>query len=55
MKTAEITGLSHEGRGIARVDGKATFVAGALPGESVSLRYTRKHKQFDEAEVDAVH
>lgn len=51
VKTAEITGLSHEGRGIARVDGKATFVTGALPGETVSLRYTRKHKQFDEAEV----
>lgn len=51
MKTAEITGLSHEGRGIARVDGKATFVAGALPGETVSLRYTRKHRQYDEADV----
>jgi len=32
----EITGLTHDGRGVARREnGKAVFVAGALPGERV--------------------
>jgi 23S rRNA (uracil1939-C5)-methyltransferase len=46
-----IDDLSHEGRGVAHVDGKAWFVAGALPGERVRARRTAKHRQYDEAEV----
>ena len=46
--------LSHEGRGVARVEGKTVFVEGALPGETVSIRYTRRRGQFDEAEVVAI-
>jgi predicted RNA-binding protein with TRAM domain len=34
---AIITGLSHEGRGIARVDGKTTFIQFGLPGETVEI------------------
>lgn len=51
---ARIESLSHEGRGIARIEGKATFVAGALPGEVVSLRYTGRRGRHDEAVVEAV-
>ncbi len=47
---AEITDLSHDGRGVARVDGKAVFVADALPGERVRARIVGKHRQFDEAQ-----
>jgi len=46
-----ITDLSHDGRGVARIDGKAVFVSGALPGEEVLLRIRRRHRHFDEAEV----
>lgn len=45
-----IEGLSHEGRGIARHDGKTLFVAGALPGEEVEARITKTHRRFDEAQ-----
>ncbi|WPL17820.1 23S rRNA (uracil(1939)-C(5))-methyltransferase RlmD [Thiorhodovibrio winogradskyi] len=48
---AEITGLSHDGRGVTHVDGKAVFVAGALAGERVRLRLTRRQRRYDEAEV----
>ena len=48
---AEISSLSHDGRGVTRVDGKATFVHGALPGERVMFRYTGKRKSHDEGEV----
>jgi 23S rRNA (uracil1939-C5)-methyltransferase len=47
----EITDLSHDGRGVARHDGKAVFVSGALRGERVRARRTRRHRQYDEAET----
>ncbi len=47
----DIETLSHEGRGIARVDGKTVFVFGALPGERVRIQIRRRARQFDEAEV----
>jgi 23S rRNA (uracil1939-C5)-methyltransferase len=49
--TAEVERLSHEGRGVARVDGKIVFIEGALPGEQVVFRHTRRHGQFDEGSV----
>lgn len=51
-ETLDIRGLAHGGAGVARrADGMAVFVAGALPGESVVARVTRKHKRHAEAEV----
>lgn len=49
-----IDSLSHEGRGVARRDGKTVFVHGALPGERVQARITRSRGSFDEAETLAV-
>ncbi len=46
----EILDLSHDGRGVARrEDGKAVFVAGALPGEVVMAEQTARSRSFDEA------
>lgn len=50
----EITDLSHDGRGVAHVNGKAVFVAGALAGERVRVRFSGKHRHYDEAEVEEV-
>jgi len=44
----EIESLSHEGRGIAHLDGKVAFVDGALAGEQVSATYVRRRGRFDE-------
>lgn len=45
----EITGgLSHEGRGIAKLDGKTQFVDAALPGERVMAQYVEQRGKFDE-------
>lgn len=49
--TVTIESLSHDGRGIARVDGKTTFVFNALPGEEVVIQYRARHKQYDEAQA----
>lgn len=46
---AEIVDLTHDGRGVARIDGKAVFVAGALPGERVKAQQTGRHRHYDEA------
>jgi 23S rRNA (uracil1939-C5)-methyltransferase len=50
VETATVAGLTHEGEGIVR-GGKAVFVPGALPGESIKFRRTRSHRQHDEAEL----
>jgi len=41
--------MSHEGRGIARVNGKTVFVFGALAGERVSIQIQRSSRKFDQA------
>ncbi len=46
-----IESLGHDGRGIARIDGKVMFVDGALAGEVVNAQYTKKHSKFDEAKA----
>ncbi|HEY7739008.1 MAG TPA: TRAM domain-containing protein, partial [Steroidobacteraceae bacterium] len=50
-EAAEIAALDHEGRGIARIGGKAVFVDGALPGEEVRLQRTARRRRHDEARV----
>lgn len=52
--SAQIVDLAEDGRGVARLDGKVTFVADALPGETVKFRYTRVHKDADEGEVTQI-
>lgn len=53
-KTLRIERLSHDGRGIARSDGKVGFVAGALPGETVRARRTRASARHDEWSVVSI-
>ena len=48
---AEVTHFSHDGRGIAHIDGKTTFIRGALAAEVVMFRRLRSKKQYDEGEV----
>lgn len=45
----DIQDLSHDGRGVGRIDGKAVFVAGALPGERVRAQFSARKRSFDEA------
>ncbi len=44
----QIETLSHEGRGVAHINGKTTFIDNALPGESVEFHYTGRRSRFDE-------
>lgn len=49
-----IDSLNHDGRGVARLDGKAIFVSGALPGERATIHYTSRHRNYDEAKADRI-
>ncbi len=53
--TASIHAFSHEGRGIASIDGKTTFIDNALAGEEVDFIYTEKRGKFDEGLAVEVH
>src|SRR5579872_1750166 len=49
-----VTGLSHDGRGIAKLGGKTVFVEDALPGETVSIRVYRRRRDYDEARLTEI-
>src|SRR5829696_9091984 len=51
VREAEILSLSHDGRGIAIINGKKAFISGALPQEKITYQVTRKHTQYDEGVV----
>lgn len=49
MPTATVESLDHEGRGVARVDGKTIFIDGALPGEVVEYVSHRRKPKYETA------
>lgn len=51
---ATIESLSHDGRGVTHIDGKAVFISGALPNEKVLFTYTNTSRKFDEGRVQEV-
>ena len=51
---AHIQSLSHDGKGVARIDEKATFIQGALAGEKITFRYTNRKKSYDQGLVTSV-
>ncbi|GAB4255268.1 MAG: 23S rRNA (uracil(1939)-C(5))-methyltransferase RlmD [Methylomicrobium sp.] len=46
-----IESLTHDGRGVAHVDGKAVFIDAALPGEELEFVYTEIRRDFAEGKV----
>ena len=51
MPEALIESLDNEGRGVARVDGKAIFIEGALPGERIEYSSYRRKLTYEQAQV----
>ncbi|MFL6653580.1 MAG: 23S rRNA (uracil(1939)-C(5))-methyltransferase RlmD [Sulfurifustis sp.] len=51
IAVALVESLTHDARGVARIDGKTTFIEGALPGERVRFRYHNKKSRYDTGAV----
>ncbi len=49
--TATVSASAHDGRGIAHHNGKAVFIAGALPGEAVTFIYQHRHRHYAEGKL----
>ncbi|QUX91010.1 23S rRNA (uracil(1939)-C(5))-methyltransferase RlmD [Marinomonas sp. A3A] len=49
VQSFNVDGLTHEAKGVARLQGKVTFIEGALPGETVEAQVTKAGRRFDEA------
>jgi 23S rRNA (uracil1939-C5)-methyltransferase len=54
LETLTVESLDQEGRGVARRDGKAIFIEGALPGETVTCTVTRRKPSYEVATLGAV-
>ncbi|GFH40054.1 23S rRNA (uracil(1939)-C(5))-methyltransferase RlmD [Pseudolactococcus insecticola] len=49
----EIIDLTHEGAGVAKIDGYAFFVENALPGEVIEMRVMKTGKKFGFGKVES--
>ena len=52
--TVTIESLDNEGRGVARVEGQAVFVEGALPGERVVIETQKRKPSYEIARAVAI-
>lgn len=50
-----IESLTHDGRGIARIDGKPVFIAGGLPGEVLDFTYTDSRRDYAEGQAVTIY
>ena len=51
LLNCDIVDLLHDGRGVGRINGKAYFVEGALPGESVEFQVTTEKRNYGEGRI----
>src|SRR5688572_16558047 len=60
MKTQKIIphvfvhALSHDGRGVAAIDGKTVFIHNALPNEKITCQIIKSHRRYDEGKAIAI-
>lgn len=52
--SASIESLTHDGRGVAHVDGKVVFIDAALPGEEIEFIYTDNRRDYATGRVQTV-
>ena len=49
-----VDGISHSGEGVARIEGKATFIPFTIPGETVEVKIVDEKKNFQRASLEEV-
>jgi len=53
-RVADVESLDQEGRGVARIDGKAVFVEGALPGERAAITTLKRKPAWELARAESI-
>src|SRR5215467_13261321 len=53
-RMVDIVSLDQEGRGVGRIEGKAVFVEGALPGERATISTLKRKPTWELARADAI-
>lgn len=48
---AIVESLTHDGKGVCRVDGKAIFVSGTLPGEEIRFSFRPHKRKYDQGNL----
>lgn len=51
LQTVTIEKIVHGGKGLARLNGQVVFVPYTLPGETVRIQITKKHRDYLEGQV----
>lgn len=51
IEQLDVTGLSHDGRGISHINGKTCFIQGAVPGDEISAKIINEERNFIEAQM----
>lgn len=51
LESLEITDIADKGKGLGRYNDQVVFVDGAIPGEVVTVRVTKKRRNYLEARV----
>lgn len=54
LSSVEITDISSEGKGIAKIEGKVIFVEHGVTGDVVDLHIRKSHKNYDEGKITAL-
>ena len=54
LATVTIVDLTHDGVGVAELDGRKVFVADALPGERVEIALRKRRRKLQEADLVSV-
>jgi 23S rRNA (uracil1939-C5)-methyltransferase len=52
--TATVVDLTHDGEGVADVEGRRAFVPDALPGERVEIALRKRRRKIQEADLERV-
>ncbi len=54
LPIADVASLDQEGRGVARIEGKAVFVEGALPGERAIIATLKRKPTYEIARAERI-
>ncbi len=49
-----VDGITHRGEGVARIEGKATFIPFAIPGEEVDIEITMERSRFSKGKIKEI-